>query len=262
MPYENDATIDIPRLLDNTSVSHVHYLPEAGSTNEVAMQRAAVVPDDQSELVLASRQTAGKGRGENRWFSTEGSLTFSLITPVLPIEPGQTPQVSLVAGLAASQAVEAHAPGALVQVKWPNDVYVNGRKTVGVLIEVPKQNAARFVIGVGINVNNSLAAAPDDVRPMAISLADAAGGPLDATALLVDYLNRQDEGLAMLARRDPLLPKFWRGCSYLTGRRVRVVQPNGAIEGRVRDIADDGALLVETTAGVTACYGGVVEHFD
>lgn len=261
MPTDNPDTIDISRVLAQTSIGHVHYLPEADSTNNQALCRAVDLPDDQSELVLASRQTAGRGRGQNRWYSAEGSLTFSLITRLLPIAASQTPAVSLVAGLAACLASERHAPRAQPAIKWPNDVYLNERKAAGVLIEVARPATPRFVVGIGMNVNNTLAGAPQEVRDRAISLCDAAGQPVGATDLLIDFLNLLDEHLAMLITDGPRLARLWRGYCLLTGRRVRLSVGGRTLEGECQGIADDGALLLATPQGVTPCYGGVVEIY-
>lgn len=254
-----ENVVDIARVLEATSVSHVHYLPETDSTNVVAIERAAHIPDQESELVLTGSQLKGKGRGDNKWFSSAGSLTFSLITRTLPIEPWQTPQVSLAAGLAICQAVESLAPAAQTQLKWPNDVYINARKAAGILIEVPRQSVARFVVGVGLNVNNSLDGVPEEVRETAISLSQVASQRVPMTDVLIECLNRFDQALKMLIAGDAMLPELWRSYSFLTNRRVRIVLPGSAVEGVCRAIADDGALVLETDEGDVPCYGGVVE---
>lgn len=262
MPDAAQNTLDLPQVLDRTTVGHVHYLPETDSTNEVALARAAQIPDDTSELVLTSRQLRGKGRGENRWWAGEGALTFSLITPRLPLPTEQTPRLSLVTGLAICQAVEQSVPTGETRLKWPNDVYLNGRKAAGILIESPGVAVGRFVVGVGINVNNRFAEAPPEVQQRAVSLADAAGGPLDLTGVLIDCLRQFDACLAMLLAGDPQLAGLWRAWSLLDGRRVRLALPAEVVEGVCRGIAEDGALLIEQPGGDRACYGGVVEWFE
>ncbi len=253
--------IDIERVINQTSLSHVHYLPETNSTNDVALARAELLDPGDSELILTSNQTRGRGRGENRWWSSDGALTFSLITPVLPIPVKQSPIVSLAAGVAICQGVERLAPQGAPRLKWPNDVFLNARKVAGILIEVPRQSPGRFVIGVGLNVNNSLENAPAEVQALATSLADAASRRFDLSEVLVECLQQLEQALAMLVAGDPLLPQLWRAYSLLVGREVRVVNPGGFIQGVCQTIAEDGALVLKTPQGEISCYGGVVEWF-
>ncbi|TWT77202.1 Bifunctional ligase/repressor BirA [Posidoniimonas polymericola] len=262
MSNASDNTIDIRRLIDEAPVHHVHYLPETDSTNEVALHRAGEVAADQSELVLTSRQLRGKGRGENRWHAGEGALTFSLITPRLSLPREQTPRISLTAGLAMCHAVEQFVGGGHPQLKWPNDVFLNGRKAAGILIESPGDSVDRFVIGIGLNVNNPLTDAPAEVRDLATSLSEAAGQSLPLTDVLIACLQQLDACLKLLLAGSEELARGWRSASLLDGRKVRLALPTEAIEGVCRGIGDDGALLIETPSGERACYGGVVERFE
>ncbi|MCA9238811.1 MAG: biotin--[acetyl-CoA-carboxylase] ligase [Planctomycetales bacterium] len=254
--------VDLARVIDRTRVWHAHYLPETDSTNTVALQRAGDLSPDQSELVYTACQLQGRGRGANRWYSSDGALTFSLITRQLDIPPSETPRVSLAVGLAVCRAVEPLAPAALARIKWPNDVYLSGKKAAGILIEIPASSPGRFVVGIGLNVSNSLDGAPEEVRQLAASLAQFTHEELDPTGILISLLGEIDADLSRLVEHDPLLSEEWRARSLLIGRRVRVSAPPRVIEGVCVTIADDGALVLETDNGPTPCYGGVVEWFS
>lgn len=254
--------VDLARVIDRTRVGHAHYLPETDSTNTVALARAGELPSDQSELVYTACQHQGRGRGANRWYSSDGALTFSLITRRLDIPLAQTPHISLTVGVSACRALAPLVPAARTQIKWPNDVYLNGKKAAGILIEVPATSPGRFVVGIGLNVSNSLDDAPEDVQQLATSLSRFTDDDLDPTSILIALLNEIDADLDRLEHGDPLLSEEWRALSVLVGRRVRVSAPPRVIEGLCTTIADDGALVLETKNGPTPCYGGVVEWFS
>ncbi len=123
-----------------------------------------------------------------------GALTFSLVLEPrrvgLPIE--SFPQVALAAGLAVCEVIEQSLPRAVVGLKWPNDVFLSGKKVSGILLESPLSGSARLIAGIGLNVNNSLAAAPAELQRTAISMIDVAGEPLDRTEVLMLLLERLD----------------------------------------------------------------------
>lgn len=256
--------LDLARLTHETFVERLHYFEEIASTNTTALQHARSASEPLTELFLAERQTDGRGRGNNQWWSAPGSLTWSVLTRPLNCPPKRLPQVSLTMGLAICEAVEKHVQ-ADVTLKWPNDVFLNGRKVAGILIELAGSAEARLVIGVGLNVNNSVQNAPAALQTIASSMVDASSGPakvLDRTAVLEQCLLEIERHLQRFVDSDPKLPDDWRARSLLTGRRVQVEGPRSAKVGVCEGIAEDGALLVRTDEGVEPCYGGVVASFD
>ncbi|MFW6125099.1 MAG: biotin--[acetyl-CoA-carboxylase] ligase [Pirellulales bacterium] len=137
---------DLERIRSQTFVRDVVYRASVGSTNDLALRLAGqreTRPHVGGLLVLAERQTAGRGRGSHRWWSPAGALTFSLL--VDPARFGLVranwPQVSLTTAVAACQVVAQRAPNAPSGVRWPNDVYLGGRKVGGVLVEVARPAA-------------------------------------------------------------------------------------------------------------------------
>ncbi len=216
-------------------------------------------------VVLTSRQTAGRGRGENRWFSDEGALT---VTFVMPIEEHLQPhQLPLIAGLAVRSvsdallrsAVSVHPP--IVQLKWPNDVHCDGRKLAGLLCErVHKCD----LIGIGLNVNLQPSAAPPPLCDTITSLAALAGQPFDMTDVLIALAA---ELRRTLSRRSEttfayFLQEYDRH-HVLVGRTVTITgspdQP--AIMGRCEGLDHTGRLLVrERTTLHRIIAGHVATH--
>lgn len=222
-------------------------------------------------LVLAGEQTAGRGRGANRWWSANGALTFSLLLE-LPdwLPPDRRSELALVAGLAVRQAVAVAIDGAQAAlVKWPNDVYVGERKVAGILIETAAAKPPRIVVGIGLNVNNSLADAPVDVRARATALIDVtAGQARDRTDVLLSLLDALQAELAFWLESASTsgaanwTAERWRPHCFLTGRTVRIEAAGRSITGRCLGVSRDGELQVQTESGVVACRSGVVTSFD
>ncbi len=220
----------------------VEILPEIDSTNSELMRRARSGLAEPT-LLVAERQTAGRGRLGRDWHSAAGeSLTFSL---ALPLVPPDWSGLSLAVG--ASIAENLHPA---VQLKWPNDLWVNGRKLGGILIETAgfadARQARQAVIGVGLNIAPR-AAAGLSTPPVALRelLPDADAGAIlqrVAPALVRDVLAFQQAGFAAFrarfAARDAL--------------RDRAVTLSDGRTGTAQGVSETGALLVHTAAGLQA----------
>jgi len=182
------------------------------STSDVAVDLAASEDVPTPALVLADRQTAGRGRGSNRWWSAPGALTCSLL-----IEPAswniaakQFSRLSLATAAAVRDVLESLAGDKTWQLKWPNDVMVGGRKICGVLVDVPNVKRQRVVLGVGLNVNNSCRGGPRELRDSATSLCDVTGRLYDMTRVIESLLEALDERLDQLGRDDRRLAATWQ----------------------------------------------------
>ena len=254
---------DLTQLYETGLVARIEHHTELGSTSDHALELAA---DDDVEvplLVLAERQTAGRGRGTNRWWAGDGALTFSLIIepPADKLPPPCWPRLSLASALAICRALEKFAPQALFQVKWPNDVFAEGRKIAGILIESPVQPRGRLVIGIGVNVNNSLSGAPDEIRSVAASLRDMDGRQHDLTRVLSAILGQLDVHLPRAADMA-WLSHGWRERCLLTDRSIVVDSGGEAIAGRCAGIDEQGALVLYTPEGQRSFVSGSVVAWD
>jgi len=252
----------LSRVRAETFVKHVEPHEEIASTNDRALELAADIDLPTPALVIAERQTAGRGRSSNVWRSGPGSLTFSLIIErpaTLPIE--QTPIISLLAGLAVQRAISTVVAGRPVKVKWPNDVYVDGRKASGILTEVASSAARRIVIGIGINVNNSLADAPADIRTKAVSLREAVGRTIDSVELLVATLVAIETELSIAEAHGGFDVARWSPHCLLQGKRVCLRTPRGDVAGLCTGVSDRGELLIGTEVHAHRYSGGEIVSF-
>jgi BirA family biotin operon repressor/biotin-[acetyl-CoA-carboxylase] ligase len=249
-------SFDEAALRNGAFLRTVEVHQELGSTNDRA--RELIVGDAAlPAFVVAERQTAGRGRGANRWWTTDGALTFSVALDAAErgLTIGQNGLVSLTTAVAIVDAVRETA-GLDAGVKWPNDVYLYDKKLAGILIESPRPG--RLVIGVGINVANRFDEAPEAVRARATSLVEH--GATSRLAVLTAFLEALDQRLTQIAAGDASLIEAARAACVLTGQIITLRDGERTTTGECIGVADDGALRLKTDGGVTSYYAGTIEH--
>jgi BirA family biotin operon repressor/biotin-[acetyl-CoA-carboxylase] ligase len=255
--------LDSDQLRASLNLPTFEHHCELGSTNDRAIELARDPATLLPLLVVADRQTAGRGRGANRWWSDGGALLFTLaIEPdAFGIAAEHWPLIALVAGLAIAEALEDFAPAAPLALKWPNDVYLGQKKLCGILVEAPNTRPARLAIGVGVNLNNGFDDAPQEIRAKATSLSTESHFTFDATRVLSAIVAQLLARLPAIARDRAALVESWRPRCLLTGRIVSIETPAGPRSGRCQGIDRDGALLLETKCGLQRCLAGVVTQW-
>jgi BirA family biotin operon repressor/biotin-[acetyl-CoA-carboxylase] ligase len=264
---------DLTRLSASGLARHVDYHDVLGSTSDRALELAAQADLPLPLLVLAAKQTGGRGRGTNRWWATEGALTFSLVldASAANLSPNRWPQVALVAGLAVCESLAELAPQAQWQVKWPNDVFLNGGKICGILSESAPGWKDRLVVGVGVNVNNSVRSEGRgqetgnrgqesvDLQRTARALIDLDCRPRDLTQVLLAILDRLDQRWSQLAAGEfPGLASAYRQRCFLTGKTLTVESSGQQTVGLCRGIDDAGALVVVNESGPVRLISGTI----
>ncbi|HZZ70697.1 MAG TPA: biotin--[acetyl-CoA-carboxylase] ligase [Pirellulales bacterium] len=267
---ESFGTAELQALERNTFVRRAEFLPVVDSTNTYALQLAESAPLAIPHLVIAGEQTAGRGRGANRWWSGPGALAWSLVLDAeeLGLTPENWPRISLTAALAVCETVRQLAPQAACGIKWPNDVLAGGRKICGVLPELPRPVSHdrplpnRLVLGVGLNVNNALAEAPPEIRAVATSLVDLTGRAHDQVDVLTRILGRLEQNLLLLRQGDPDLAEAWSRRCLLRGGVVELCQGERRIRGVCGGIAADGGLWLDPGEGPRRYYSGTIGRIE
>jgi BirA family biotin operon repressor/biotin-[acetyl-CoA-carboxylase] ligase len=227
----------------NTEFKEIHYYVETDSTNQRAKEEMK-----EGLLVIAEKQSAGRGRLGRRWFSEEGGLYFSLvISPGLPID--DLPKITLLSGVAVCEALSF----ANAKLKWPNDVLINGRKVCGILSEIGGEvDSPLVIVGIGINVNNPI---PNDLREKATSLAEVTGEKLSRAEVLEKTLREFSKYYKMLLEgRWDAIRQRWKELSDSIGKEVVVRLANREYRGLAVDIDESGGLLLKVGDRIERVY--------
>jgi len=253
-----ESDINISHLLAAGFITRVEHHASLASTNDHARRLAAAVGREETVLVVADQQTAGRGRGQNRWWTGSGALACSLLLdPALRnIERRHFHLISLAAAMAIVDTAQPLVPAGQVGLHWPNDVFVNDRKLSGVLVEALADG--RHIVGIGVNLNNSLAAAPAELCDVLTTLADIAGRPYDRTQVLAALLSGFDRVLAQLAVDAAGVAQRANALCLQHGQMITIESGNRVTSGSCIGIADDGALVLETATGREKFYSGVL----
>ena len=229
----------------------IRWYPRVGSTNDVATTLAEQGADE-GAVVVADQQTAGRGRLGRTWVSPPGAGIY--VSVVLRPSPREAALLTIAAGVAVADGVRS-ATGLEVQLKWPNDAHVNGRKLAGILAE----GAPSYVVlGVGINVLP--AAYPPEVARLATSIEAELGRSVDRGLLLAECLAALAARYGQVTDGDARgVVAAWRERAASTlGRRVEWEAGGRSRIGLADDIDEDGALLVRSGSELVRITSGEV----
>jgi BirA family biotin operon repressor/biotin-[acetyl-CoA-carboxylase] ligase len=252
--------LELKPLLNTHDLGQViHCHEEVGSTNDEA-KALADAGAEHGEVVVAERQTEGRGRRGRTWISPpRRNVAFSVVLRPDELPPTRAPELTLVAAVAVCDALR-HS-GVEAGIKWPNDLLVKGRKIAGILTELSAEadRVHWVVLGVGVNVNARREDFPAELRGEATSLLLERGQPVPRALFLAacltgleDWYDRHaEEGL------EPILAA-WKERSVTLGRQVSVRTDGGEVVGTAEDLDLDGALLVRTAEGLTRVSSGDV----
>ena len=229
------------------------------STNEEAKRAYAAGGQDRS-LYVTDQQTAGKGRRGRSWLSPKGQDVFFslLLKPDLP--PEKASMLTLIAALAGAGTIEKHTH-ASCQIKWPNDLVMNGHKVCGILTEMgADMDQIHYVVpGIGFNLNRT--EFPDEIRATAGSVYGETGQKIDRAAFvadfIIDFIGRYD----IFLREQSLAPfmEEYNSCLINIGRQVKLIQRGQEMIRTARGINELGELLVEDDQGqVETIFSGEV----
>ncbi|QYY36797.1 biotin--[acetyl-CoA-carboxylase] ligase [Ruficoccus sp. ZRK36] len=232
--------------------ANLHFLAETDSTNSEA-ERLLAQGEHTPFVVVAGKQTAGRGRRGRAWFSENaGNLTLSLaLRPQLP--PARMQTFTLWMGLSTCMAVNDLC-GVSLKVKWPNDLHWDGKKVAGMLTEARSDSEMLrdLVFGIGLNINSVTDQFPEEVRPLASSLREAAGKVFDLNAtaakIIVALQKACDDFLEDRYRET--FREEWPKFDALVGRTVTVSLTDGDISGEYLGIDETGTLRLRLPDGV------------
>jgi BirA family biotin operon repressor/biotin-[acetyl-CoA-carboxylase] ligase len=220
----------------------IHYFPEISSTMDAARELAKRGARD-GTVVIAEAQTRGRGRLSREWLSPKGGIYFTLLLRPR-ISPTYAPRINLMAAVAVAATIRKLF-GLKAQLKWPNDVLIEGKKVCGILAEMDAEmDVVNFVnVGIGINANASI----PQYEKMATSLKDLLGRSIPRKELLRALLAEIERRQALLMEVDLL--EEWKKLSVTLNQDVRIVAPGEVIVGQAIDIDTTGALIIKEKNG-------------
>jgi biotin-[acetyl-CoA-carboxylase] ligase BirA-like protein len=229
----------------------IFFSHEVGSTNDWAKELAKLGAEE-GTVAVAEVQTAGRGRLGREWISPKGGLWFSVVLRPAQL-PSETARLVFVAGLAVVEVLRK-TYDLKAEIKWPNDVLVNGRKVCGILCEMntAAKNVRFVVVGVGVNVNFDVEKVfPGSLKSTTTSLKDELGQTVHVEELFKALLESLEKAYD-LCNEDgfaAVLDK-WRQYAGFLGKKVKIADEKETISGLAQDVDDEGALVLRLGDGM------------
>ena len=226
----------------------IHLFPEIASTNTLAMEMASAGASE-GTVVIAERQTEGKGRLGRKWISPKGNLYLSVILrPRIPMH--RAPLITLMGAVAVAAAIRTTCE-LTAGIKWPNDILISGRKVSGLLTEMSaEQDRIRhLVLGIGVDVNMDLGQFPTDIQSLTTTLAKESGTAINRTALLQQVLRDLEHWYRKFLANDAEILEEWTKMNVTVGNRVAVGGASEILEGLAQGIDHEGRLLLRLDNG-------------
>ncbi len=227
------------------------FFPEVDSTNQRARDYS-LEGAREGLVILAESQSKGKGRLGRPWQSPRGVNLYASIILRPPFPPAGAQQITLLAGVAGANAL-ARATGLDACIKWPNDIFIHGKKVAGILSEMEAAGTeTRFIIlGLGVNVNWRKEDIPPDLQETATSLRAEAGKEFSRAKVAAELFEELEKEYALFLKErfSPRLRDEWNRLSWINQKWATLTVMDKKYEGRVLGLDTDGALLLVNQEG-------------
>jgi BirA family biotin operon repressor/biotin-[acetyl-CoA-carboxylase] ligase len=241
-----------PSLKGTLFARNLHHYYKVGSTNTAAME-AAQQGAPEGSVFLAEQQTAGRGRASHGWHSEQSTGIYCSVILRPSLSPSEVLVLALAVGLAVHAAVKEIDSNVPVDLKWPNDVLVGGKKVCGILTEMNAEatRVRHIVAGIGINVNQT--SFPGELKEIATSLQLVTGTEWSRVELCAGLLKALDREYSDLVEKPEaktsILERFEERSSMTRGRKVHVDE-GGGYDGVTEGLDPRGFLQVRTRDGL------------
>ena len=233
----------------------IYYFPELKSTNIMAKEKVLhrVEGMDEGTLIIAEKQSAGKGRLGREWFSPPGGIWLSII--LYPqLFPSYISRITLMTAVAVVKTIKV-CTQIEPQIKWPNDILINEKKVCGILTEMSAELDIInwVVVGIGINANIDLRDFPEDIQENTISLKETSGKEISRVKLAQTFLQEFEKYYEKLKRKEfSSILKEWKLYSHTLRKKIRVDIGERIITGEAIGINESGALILKKEDGELA----------
>lgn len=240
----------------------MHYYDTVESTQLVAHELVRSGAPD-GTVVIAEHQSAGRGRMMREWESSEGKGIWMTVIIRPNVAPHQAPQFTLVTAVAIVQAMKACFNNFTPEIKWPNDILINGKKTTGILTEMVAEadRIQALLIGIGINVNQQPEDFPDELQNIATSIAIEEGEQIERVhfvANVLDFLEHYSDHY--VKNGFGMIKTLWEQSSGTIGKQVKATTLREVVEGEAISITESGVLEIRQANGeVKSVYSADIE---
>ncbi len=242
---------------------HIIHKESVESTQKLA-HIAALDGAEHGTIVIADEQISGKGRGDRSFHSKkdEGIWMSLILRP--DILPYEAPQLTLLAATILAQVFDQYEHVS-PQIKWPNDILINGKKVSGILTEMQAEQdkVSYVVIGIGINVNQKSASFPEELQSKVTSLGIEKNETIDITKLIQKIIQSFEEKFDLyLEHGFPNVKTTWEKYGFRINEQLEIKTSRETWLGKFLGIAEDGALLAERDSGkVEKVYSAEISWF-
>lgn len=244
----------------------VHVFKTIDSTN-LEMDRRLNAGDTAPSLAIAANQSQGKGRRGNQWASASGENLYLTLgfRPEIPLS--RIGQYTLWLGMKLAELLRVH-PGLEVSVKWPNDLYLGGKKLAGILTEakIDTDHVQHLIVGLGLNINGQLGSFPDELKEKATSLRIARQSPCNFNEVAASVAKTVLEASVQYfdESRVSEIQEHWPQYDFLLGKKVQAKSHSGQVQGTAAGIDERGELKIRLEDGslCTVNSGEVTMAFE
>jgi BirA family biotin operon repressor/biotin-[acetyl-CoA-carboxylase] ligase len=236
---------------------NIYHFKTIDSTNIFA-KKLVKQGEKEGAVVVSDVQSSGRGRKDRIWSSSEGGLWFSIL-----LYPNISPQSGMLITMASSISVAQgikEITGLNAEIKWPNDLLINGKKVCGILTELDaKKDTINYsVVGIGLNVNNPL---EEELQEIATTLKNELNNQVSKPDLLKSILKKFDENYNKLISKDyDFIKNSWLSHSNIIGKKIQVQDDETVTIGKVIDIDDSGCLILDTENGNVRIVSGDLKY--
>ncbi|TQR19754.1 biotin--[acetyl-CoA-carboxylase] ligase [Psychrobacillus vulpis] len=239
-----------PYLTTSHLGQNIMYYPICDSTQNIAAEKAREGAPH-GTLVITEEQTAGRGRLERSWDSTANKGVWMSVIIRPEISPHLAPQFTLVSAVAITKAIE-DITGCVAEIKWPNDLLMNGKKVTGILTELQAEmdRVQSIIIGIGVNVNQEVEAFDVSIQSLATSLKIETGSEVNRPELVAKilYYLEKYSNIYIESGFEPI-KLLWESYSCTIGKRIRASLLKETLEGVAIGITNEGVLQLQLDDG-------------
>lgn len=231
---------------------NIHYEESVESTQRIA-HRLAYENASEGTVIIAEEQLSGRGRMDRKWHSPKytGIWMSLILRPNIPLP--KAPQLTLLAAVAIVQTIEDQT-GLFPEIKWPNDILINGKKVTGILTELEAEadRINSVIIGIGLNVNQTTVDFPSELKEIATSLFIEKGEKVSRADLIKGiFMNLEKLYLLYLEEGFQPIKLLWESYAISIGKTITARTLTSSIIGKAQGITDDGVLIIEDEHGKT-----------